>query len=286
MLARTTTALVFFAIFVFSMFSNVSWAPHILFVIVTAATLLGTHEFYKMARMKHLRPSPWPGQLVAVAFLIDAYFFSFRHFALIFMCCFWVLLLTQVFFKSTNFSIGNTGASLFGSVYVGLPMAVLLCMFRYPNKWFPGIGDAAHAGGNLLVFLVVASWMTDIGGYLIGKPLGKHKMTPVLSPNKSWEGLVGGFVFSILSGVLLWQFWPGMKPLFTVAEAILLPLLLSVVGVIGDLAESAFKRDAGVKDSGKTYTGHGGMLDIIDSMLLCAPVFFVYLEWARPHLVK
>lgn len=284
MLARTTTALVFFAVFFFSLYSSRPWAPHILFAIVTVSTFLGVHEFYKMARLKNLRPSPWPGQIVALAFLVDAYFFSFSHFVLIFIACFWALLITQVFFKHSTVSIANTATSLFGCIYVGLPMAVILCIFKFPQKWFH-LSSGPHTGGNLLLFLVVASWMTDIGGLLVGKPLGRHKMTPHLSPNKSWEGLAGGFLFSILAGVLLWKYWPGMDKVFTLSEAVLLPLMLSIIGVIGDLAESAFKRDAQIKDSGQTYTGHGGMLDIIDSMLLCAPVFFFYLEWIRPLLV-
>jgi len=81
--------------------------------------------------------------------------------------------------------------------------------------------------------------------------------------------------------VLLKLFWPGFQDLLRGPEIIGLSILFAVLGTVGDLAESSFKRDAEVKDSGKTYTGHGGMLDILDSVLLCAPVFYLYLEWVK-----
>ena len=122
----------------------------------------------------------------------------------------------------------------------------------------------------------------DVGGYLVGRKWGRHKISAVLSPNKSLEGLIGGIALAVASGALLKSLWPEMGDFFSWTEALGLPILFCILGLVGDLAESAFKRDAGVKDSGRTYTGHGGMLDIIDSLLLCAPVFYLYLEIARP----
>jgi len=276
MLARILSSLLFFALFLFGLFSNRSFAPHIIFVIVAAATVLGTHEYYNLARHLHIRPSPWPGHAIALAFLADAFFFQFGDFVYIFITCFWMLLITQVFLKRYDHSVANTACSLFGSIYVGLPLAMLLDVFRNATaKW--DFTDPI-TGGNLVLFLVLTSWATDIGGYCIGKPFGKHKMTPVLSPNKSYEGLAGGAALAVAAGVLLRLLWPGMHLAFSWPEAIGLPILFTLVGVVGDLAQSAFKRDAGIKDSGRTYTGHGGMLDIIDSLLLCAPVFYLYLK--------
>lgn len=249
---------------------------------MTFATVLGTHEYYNMARRLKVRPSPWPGHLIALAFLVDAYWFEFGHFVHLFIACFWLLLFTQVFFKAHDRAIVNMACSLFGSIYVGLPMAIILFLFRFPERLgYAPPSFPSYAGGNLVLFLVVASWTMDIGGYCFGKPFGRHKMTPTLSPNKSWEGMAGGILLSALAGVLLRLFWPGMDRMFGWDEAVLLPIVFSVVGTIGDLAESAFKRDSGIKDSGKTYTGHGGMLDITDSMLLCAPVFYLYLSLVR-----
>ncbi len=278
MLPRVLTGLVFYAVLLLGLYGPWAWAGWIIFALVFVATLMGTHEYYNLARRLQVRPSPWPGFCIAVAFLIDAWALGFAHFPHLFITCFWLLLMTQVFFKRHDRAIVNMACSLFGSIYVGMPLAILLFLFRYPERW--GFAQP-WAGGNLIVFLAVTSQMTDIGGYLIGKPLGRHKMTPVLSPNKSWEGMAGGVALAVLSGILLRAFWPGMKEMISPVEAIILPLIFTLLGTIGDLAESAFKRDAGVKDSGRTYTGHGGMLDIIDSLLLCAPAFYLYLEVVR-----
>lgn len=279
MLARTLTSLVFFAILLVGLYAPLPGAHHLIFLIVAAATVWGTHEYYAIARQRGYHPSPWVGFVVALCFVFDSYFYKFHHFGHLLIVLFWVLLLTQVLFKRHPDSIVNTAVSLFGSIYVGLPMAMLLFIFhagpehyQFPVSW---------AGGNLLLFLVLCSWAMDIGGYLVGKPLGRHKMTPALSPNKSWEGMAGGIALSVVAGGLLWLFFPGMRAMFGLDEALLLPVAFAVFGTIGDLAESAFKRDAKVKESGQTYTGHGGMLDIIDSLLLTAPLFYLYLEITR-----
>lgn len=279
MFGRVTSSIVFFILLLLGLFSPRQFFHYIILVIVVGATFLGTHEYYNLARIKKIRPSPWPGYATALAFLIDAYFLEFGHFVHIFITCFWLLLFTQVFFKRVDGAIANTAASLFGAIYVGLPMAILLYISRYAKVW--GY-DQPNAGSYLLIFLVVTSWAMDVGGYLVGRKWGKHKISAVLSPNKSLEGLIGGIALAVVSGALLKALWPEMSGFFSWPEAVGLPILFCILGLVGDLAESAFKRDAGVKDSGRTYTGHGGMLDIIDSLLLCAPVFYLYLEIARP----
>jgi phosphatidate cytidylyltransferase len=279
LIARVTSSFLFLGLLLYGLYSGTSTGEYIILVVVAAATLAGTREYYQMARKMKVRPSPWPGYAVALAFLGDAFFFEFAHFLPIFIVCFWLLLITQVLLKHHGNSISNTACSLFGSIYVALPLAIVLDLFMHgSSKWG---GTYAFAGGNMVLFLIVTSWATDIGGYCFGKPFGKHKLAPVLSPNKSIEGLVGGAVLALLFGFLLWKFSPKMDQSFSLIEALLLPVLFTIVGTVGDLAESAFKRDSDVKDSGKTYTGHGGMLDILDSLLLCAPVFYLYLTLTK-----
>ncbi len=279
MLPRVISSLVFFAIFLFGLYSDISWAAHLIFVIVAFGTVMGTREYYHLARKLKVRPSPWPGYAISLTFLVDAYFFQFEHFVHIFITCFWLLLITQVFLKKYDRAIINNAVSLFGSIYLGVPLAIVLFIFRHAETWFT---DATpNAGSNLIIFLVLTSWSTDIGGYCFGKPFGKHKMSPALSPNKSWEGLIGGALLALVSGVLLYYFWPNMQSCLYLREAMALPVGFTFIGTVGDLAESAFKRDAGEKDSGETYTGHGGMLDILDSLLLCAPVFYLYMSFTR-----
>ncbi len=276
MLARLASSLVFFALLLYGLFSSGEIGGLIILGLTMLGTSVGTYEYYQMARKLGVKPTHWAGAAIAIAFLVDAYFFRCRDTLSLIVICFWILLITQVLLKKIEGALVNTAVSLFGSIYVGLPLALVIYIFRHAEtKW--GFTEP-HAGSLLLLFLILTSWATDIGGYCIGKPFGKHKMSPVLSPNKSVEGLIGGAVLAIVSGALLKLFWPGMEKIFTWPEAIFLPVLFTLVGTVGDLGESAFKRDSGVKDSGKTFTGHGGMLDIIDSLLLCAPVFYLYLN--------
>jgi phosphatidate cytidylyltransferase len=127
------------------------------------------------------------------------------------------------------------------------------------------------AGRYWMLFGLMVNWMGDTGAYYIGRKWGRHKLAPVVSPGKSWEGAVGSAAVSILFGVI---FLPPAIPGVSIAVAGLLALLTNAAGQLGDLAESAIKRSAGVKDSGSMLPGHGGMLDRLDSTLFTLPVLW------------
>ena len=125
-----------------------------------------------------------------------------------------------------------------------------------------------------LMYGLLLNWVGDIGAYYIGRPFGKHKLAPVVSPKKSWEGSIASVVTSVLvAGAYLWYFVPGVNPLHILG----LTVAANVAGQFGDLAESALKRGAGVKDSGGILPGHGGFLDRVDSTLFALPVVYGYL---------
>lgn len=131
-----------------------------------------------------------------------------------------------------------------------------------------------------LAFAVVLSWVGDIFAFYTGRSLGRHKLAPRVSPNKSWEGAAASVAASVVFGILyLGRFSPGMSPL----EAALLSAVANAAGQIGDLAESALKRGAGVKDSSALLPGHGGLLDRVDGTLFAMPVIYAFLR--RPGLV-
>jgi phosphatidate cytidylyltransferase len=140
------------------------------------------------------------------------------------------------------------------------------------------------AGGPYyLFFMLTVACMTDTGAYYGGKLLGRHKLAPVISPNKTWEGSICGamaaliliFIVAIIQSVWLGNtLWlPGAHRYIHIG---VVAILLSAIGQIGDLCESAMKRDAGIKDSGVTNTGHGGFLDMMDAMLWIGPAMYVY----------
>ncbi|MBV2128215.1 phosphatidate cytidylyltransferase [Arsukibacterium indicum] len=129
-------------------------------------------------------------------------------------------------------------------------------------------------GGWLLFGLLGLVWAADIGGYVIGKPFGKTKLLPKVSPGKTLEGMLGGMLFVLLlvSAVGYWQNWPAVMPYWYLAA-----IVLAALSVFGDLTESMFKRAAGKKDSGVFLPGHGGILDRIDSLTATAPLYAILL---------
>jgi phosphatidate cytidylyltransferase len=141
---------------------------------------------------------------------------------------------------------------------------------------------SSEDGKSLVIFLLFAVWTGDVVALYVGRGLGKHKLAPKLSPNKTWEGAIGSVIGSLLITVLLMELavqlarrdiltlsYPG-----TMFHWLLLALLVNVAAQVGDLAESGLKRSAGVKDSGTLLPGHGGVLDRIDALLLAAPVLW------------
>ncbi len=125
-----------------------------------------------------------------------------------------------------------------------------------------------------LVFALTVSWLGDTGAYIVGRAFGRHKLAPLISPGKTWEGAAGSLVVSLLFGA--W-FLPHFIPTTPVPKAMLIALAANIAGQFGDLAESAIKRGAGVKDSGTLLPGHGGLLDRVDSQLFSLPVVYSFL---------
>ena len=118
----------------------------------------------------------------------------------------------------------------------------------------------------------ILTWVNDTGAYLSGRTFGKTKLFERISPNKTWEGSIGGVVFTLLGSAVLFHFWPSFTLTIWMGAAV----LISIFANLGDLMESAFKRNAGVKDSGNVMPGHGGILDRFDAILLTAPIVLGY----------
>jgi phosphatidate cytidylyltransferase len=130
-------------------------------------------------------------------------------------------------------------------------------------------------GRQLLLFTLVVVWVGDTAAYLVGRGFGRLKMSPQLSPQKTWEGAAANLLGALLVGVLF-DYWLNIR----LTHLLVMAAIGSIAGQAGDLLESAYKRSAGVKDSGTILPGHGGMLDRIDALLLAAPAVWYYFEWA------
>jgi phosphatidate cytidylyltransferase len=137
----------------------------------------------------------------------------------------------------------------------------------------------------VLLALFILSWANDSGAYIVGSltaklPKGNHKMFPRVSPAKSWEGLIGGFVFDLVAGYVFYHI--GWTAEMGLVNSLIFALVVGVFGTLGDLMESLFKRTLGVKDSGRFMPGHGGVLDRFDSLLLATPVvYFLFIYFAN-----
>jgi phosphatidate cytidylyltransferase len=134
---------------------------------------------------------------------------------------------------------------------------------------------------KIIIGLFILIWTNDTFAYIVGKSIGKHKLFERISPKKTIEGFIGGIVFAILAGYLISKFYIQASPKFSEKSILIwcvIALIVGIMGTIGDLIESKFKRIAGVKDSGKIMPGHGGILDRLDSVIFVAPFVFLFYQ--------
>jgi len=181
----------------------------------------------------------------------------------------------------------NVIVSLGGFLYLAWTLAFLVRIYCFE----PG----TRAGPFLVLFVILVTKFNDIGGYTVGNLSNRlignnHKMTPRLSPKKSWEGLVGSVVFSVGIACLLLHWFgdrmqPHDQPLITMPIAVCIGVAAAILGVWGDLAESVIKRGAGVKDSGTMVPGVGGLLDVLDSLVFVAPLFYWYIAFSKAQSI-
>jgi phosphatidate cytidylyltransferase len=187
-----------------------------------------------------------------------------------------------VFRKDMRGGLASVAASMFGLFYVALPLSLLIDLRGDPLRCF------------LIVFILFSVWAGDIAAYYVGKNFGKHKLAPIVSPNKSWEGAIASSLASLGVAALIfkysyelndffsepfgisWGSYDVLRTGFPWMHVILLGLLTNVAAQLGDLFESALKRGAGVKDSGTLLPGHGGVLDRIDALLFAIPFVVCY----------
>jgi len=183
------------------------------------------------------------------------------------------LCLCQFFSKSNTAGILAISTTLFGLMYVPW-----LLNFIQKINFFPKVD-----GHYYLLYFMLITKFSDTGAYTVGSLIGKHKMIPRISPGKTWEGFVGAIVVSTLASLIFTHFLGHKMHGMDWKHAIILGVILSVSAVIGDLIESLFKREAGVKDSGQFFPGIGGILDLLDSLLFNAPLMYLYLRHVLTH---
>ena len=273
LMVRTLSGLVLVAVFVGAVLGS-QWSFGALLLLILVG---GQTEFYKLARETGLSPQRWMGLAVGVL-LFALNFIVFRQFsrsvtdeaggAVLYLLLYIGLLLPTLFvcelFRRSATPLANLGATLLGVLYVAVPLSLLL--------YVPVLaGDGVWRPETVLCYIFII-WANDVFAYLVGMTFGRHRLCERLSPKKSWEGFFGGLAGAVVTGLAAayaldanYWVWGGLA------------LVASLSGVAGDLVESMFKREAGVKDSGQVIPGHGGVLDRFDALLLSAPYVFLYL---------
>lgn len=277
--SRLLTALVALPILILSIvlpvflpqFSSATW----LFSAIAALGLgAGLFEFYTLTKKLELKADASIAYLGAaalfVSFLFDAPSKAPDLLLLTVVLFLILVLITQTFRFQKDFSkmLTGVGVTVLGVLYIAFLGGFIVSM----RGGFEDKG-VSHLSTKLLGFFFLVVMGADTGAYYVGKNFGKHKLAPAISPGKTWEGVVGGLILSSLFALLA-SFW--FFPELNFKVAIPLAVVMSIVGLFGDLAESAIKRGAGAKDAASILPGHGGLLDRLDSLLFNAPILYYF----------
>lgn len=252
----------------------ISWLQPLFVALAAAAMVLGLYEFYLLARKKDIKPDIVAGYLGGAALFTIFYFASpylgadrLDAQTILFVI---LLLIIGTLVAATlrgapyDKMMASSGVTILGVLYVVLLGSHLVAM----RTGFPHPLSA-----DLLSFFFLILMGSDIGAYYVGRAIGKHKLAPTISPGKTWEGVAGGVGAAlVLAAVAHYWFFRELPLKFA------LPLagVMVVLGILGDLTESALKRGAGAKDAAKILPGHGGMLDRLDSLLFNAPLLYYF----------
>ena len=236
---------------------------------VSIISLLSFYEFSLIVKNKDALTNLLFGEIIILLFLVNQFKGFIDTTTLIVISS--LFLLTFELFRNKGSAILNLGATFLGIFYIGIFSASLIAL----REFYPYLGDYYY-GSYLVISVFISTWIGDSAAYYGGTALGNHKLFPRVSPKKSWEGAIFGFIFSVLTMILARLIALDFLSLFNV---IVIGIIIGILGPIGDLVESLLKRDSAVKDSSSFIPGHGGFFDRFDSLLFSTPVIWMYLRY-------
>ncbi|HKF23884.1 MAG TPA: phosphatidate cytidylyltransferase [Candidatus Angelobacter sp.] len=283
---RVLTAVVLAPLVLLAVFRAPLW----LFALLVAAVIvLALHEYLHIAEAAGLKPFKWLTYVISLLPFVLMWLNGWPverqiskvpfnvlflpNWLFVLMATAVILGIPLVFRKDLTMGLASVAASVFGVIYIAGSLSLLFCM---RGDQFDKI---------LVIFVLFSVWAGDIAAYYVGRSLGKHKLAPIVSPKKSWEGAIASVMGSVAVAALVFHFQPQISQLFVVPPQAMRPRWISIVGLgiltnvaaqFGDLFESALKRGANLKDSGTLLPGHGGVLDRIDALLFAIPVVWYY----------
>jgi phosphatidate cytidylyltransferase len=238
--------------------------------VVSIIVLAALVEYYALTRRQGARPFEAVGILTSLGIIWGCYRTDWALVGGSLAVLVGLATLAQVF-RGPEGSIEHLATTVFGPAYVSLLFSHLLLVRELPLR----VGLPYRNAGLWIVGLILVVWICDTGAFFVGASFGRRKLAPTVSPNKTWEGAIAGFVCGELAALAL---RPLFFPALGVREALCIGAIVGVLGQASDLTESLLKRDVGVKDSSQLIPGHGGMLDRFDSFFLAAPGFYWFLR--------
>lgn len=304
--ARVIVAVVAIPLIVFAIFEG----GYVFFGLIGLISAIALREFYAMVRPKGAEPLVGlgiaAGVLVNGSFLFERFqvelygffaergfhlkLFSQLQFLLVVLVVFLLITLGTELFRRKGSALLNVSTALAGILVVSLSFGLLIGLRELFEHGFPlhkffgdpflvaekELATVRAWGGWTVLSIVVAIWVCDTAAYFVGSTWGRHKLFPSVSPGKSWEGAIAGFAAAMGVMIVGKEFF---LPYLTVTDAIVLGVIIGVFGQMGDLIESKFKRDAGIKDSSSLIPGHGGVYDRFDSLVFIAPFVYLYVDF-------
>ncbi len=259
MMARTLTTLISVPIILACVYFG--GIPFL--ALILGLALIAVNEFYNLMMKKGFFPAYYVGNIITVFFIVFAYYALKRnwepaHSAILTLAAA-AAMISGIFLKREKDTIVDIAVTILGMIYVGWFMSYLFFIRSLTEH------------GGYLFFLLFTVWAMDVTAYLAGKFFGRTPLLPSISPKKTWEGAIAGFILCLIAaGIFSWtaqlEIW----------HALILGVLIGIFGQVSDLIESLIKREAGAKDSSDILPGHGGVLDRIDSLILTAPLMYYY----------
>ena len=279
---RSITTVILWTVILTAMFSGSALVSDGIFILlIFVLALAGLAEFYGLAERRGLACFKWCGLFGGALLMIGTFLeligkigtqgspARVNDFETGFIILFVLgLCVRQLAAKSNASGITAIATTLFGLMYVPW-----LLNFIQKINFFPGVD-----GKYFVLYFILVTKFSDMGAYLTGSLIGRHKMIPRISPGKTWEGFAGAIFLSTVSSLVFVHFLGDKMSGMDSVHAVILGIVLSSTAVVGDLIESLFKREAGVKDSGSFFPGIGGILDLLDSLLFNAPIMYLYLR--------